>query len=116
MTVNNFQPNLSNHLTTNDVYIPPSDLIVVEVPNPDDNKLITKKYLESVVPDSFLTINDTAAIAHTGHYITAYDICNHNDEINPVYYPLSTSGTTNDRFKLATQGFVYDLFYERKFK
>jgi hypothetical protein len=46
MTVNNSQPNLSNYLTTNDVYVPPqsSDLIVVEVPNPDDNKLITKKY------------------------------------------------------------------------
>ena len=56
MTVNNSQPNLSNYLTTNNIYIPPSDLIVVEVPNPDDNKLITKKYLDSAMPDSFLTI------------------------------------------------------------
>jgi hypothetical protein len=70
------------------------------------------------MPDSssLLTINDTAAIADTGHYITAYDIYNHNNEINPVYYPLNTSGVTDDRFKLVTQGFVYDLFYERKSK
>jgi hypothetical protein len=40
-TINNTQPNLSNYLTTN-VYIPPIDFIVVEVPNPDDNKLIIK--------------------------------------------------------------------------
>jgi hypothetical protein len=108
MTVNNSQPNLSNYLTII-VYVPPSDLIVVEVPNPDDNKLITKKYLDSTMPDSFLTINDTAAIPDTGHYITGYDVYNHNSEINPVYYPLSTSGISNDRFKLATQGYVIDL-------
>jgi hypothetical protein len=51
ITVNNSQHNLSNYLTINDVYVQPQtrliDLIVVEVPNPDDNKLITKKYLYS---------------------------------------------------------------------
>jgi hypothetical protein len=107
--INNSQPNLSNFLTINDVYVPPNDLIVVEVPNPNDNKLTTKKYVDSAIPDSYLTINDTAAIADTGHYITGYDVYNHNSEINPVYYPLSTSGVTDDKFKLATLGFVYDL-------
>jgi hypothetical protein len=68
------------------------------------------------MPDSssYLTINDTAAIADTGHYITGYDIYNHNNEINPVYYPLSTSGISNDRFKLATQGYVIDLVNANK--
>jgi hypothetical protein len=110
-TINNSQSNLGNYLMINDVYLPPSDLIVVEVPNPDDNKLTTKKYVDSTMLDSsfFFTINDTAAIANTGHYITAYDIYNHNNEINPVYYPLNTSGVTDDKFKLATLGFVYDL-------
>jgi hypothetical protein len=61
------------------------------------------------MPDSFLTINDTAEIAYTGHYLSGYDVYNHNNEINPVYYPLSTSGTSNDRLKLATQGYVCDL-------
>jgi hypothetical protein len=44
MIVNNSQPNLNNYLTTNDIYVPPSssDLIVVEVPDWDGNKLITK--------------------------------------------------------------------------
>jgi hypothetical protein len=84
ITVNNSQPNLSNYFTTNDVYVPPvsSDLIIVEVPNPDDNKLITKKYLDSAMPDSFLTINNTDAIANTGHYIAGYDVYNYNNEIN----------------------------------
>jgi hypothetical protein len=79
----------------------PFDLIVVEVPNPDDNKLITKKYLDYTIPDSFVTINDTAAITNTGHYLSGYDVYNHNNEINPIYYPLSISGIGNDRFKLA---------------
>jgi hypothetical protein len=116
MTVNNSQSNLSNYLTTNDVYVPPvpSDHIVVKVPNPDDNKLITKKYLDSVMPDSFLTINDSAAIADTGHYITGHDVYNHNNEIQPVYYPLSTSGINHDRLKLATQGYVIDLVNANK--
>jgi hypothetical protein len=135
MTVNNSQLNLSNYLrkdelpdlsnyltTSNDVYAQPQtgpvDLIVVKVPNPDDNKLITKKYLEYVVSDlsTFLTINDTASILDTGHYLSGYDVYNHNNEINPVYYPLNTSGITDDKFRLATQGFVHDLFYERKSK
>jgi hypothetical protein len=120
MTVNNSKPNLSNYLTTNNVYVPPvsSDLIVVELLNPDDNKLITKKYLDSTTPDpsSFLTIKDSPAIADTRHYITGYDVHNHNNEINHVYYPLSTSGITDDRIKIATQGYVIDLFYERKSK
>jgi hypothetical protein len=104
-------PDLSNYLTINDVYIQlqtgPIDLTVVEVVDPEGHKLITKKYLDSTMPDpsSYLTINDTAAIADTGYYITAYDIYNHNNEINPVYYPLSTSGVTDD-----------NLFYERKSK
>jgi hypothetical protein len=89
----------------------PVDLIVVEV---HGHKLITKKYLDSMMPDSFLTINDTASIADTGHYLSGYDVYNHNNEINPVYYPLSTSGISNDRFKLATQGYVYDLVHENK--
>jgi hypothetical protein len=118
-TVNNSQPNLSNYLTINDVYVPPisSDLIVVEVPDPDGNKLIPKKYLDSVVPDlsSFLTINDTSPIADTGHYISGYDVYNYNDEINPVYYPLSTSGISHDRWKLATQGYVCDLVPQNPF-
>jgi hypothetical protein len=67
-------------------------------------------------PSSYLTINVTASIANTGHYITAYDIYNHNYEINPVYYPLNTSRVTDDRFKLVTQEFVYDLFNARKSK
>jgi hypothetical protein len=101
-------PDLSNYLTINDVYVQPQtgavDLIVVEVVDPEGHKLITKKYLKSVVPDSstFLTIKDTASIADTGHYIMGYDVYNHNNEINPIYYPLNTNGITDYRFKLAT--------------
>jgi Na+-transporting NADH:ubiquinone oxidoreductase subunit NqrC len=62
-----------------------------------------QKKLDSMMfdPSSFLTINDTASIADTGHYLSGYDVYNHNNEINPVYYPLSTSGINHDRFKLA---------------
>jgi hypothetical protein len=43
--LDNSQPNLSNYLTINDEYVQPqpSDLIVVEMPDPDGNKLIPKK-------------------------------------------------------------------------
>jgi hypothetical protein len=99
--VDNLQPNLSNYLTINNVYIPPvsSDLIVVEVPDPDGNKLIPKKYLDSVMPDlsSLLRINDTAAIADRGHYLSSYDVYNYNNEFHPEHCPLSTSGISNDR-------------------
>jgi hypothetical protein len=104
-----------NYLTINDVYVQPQtgqiDLTVVEVVDPEGHKLITKKYLDSAIPDSssLLTINDTTTIADTGHYITGCDVYNHNNEINPVYYPLNTSGISNDRFKLANQGYVIDL-------
>jgi hypothetical protein len=43
----------------------PIDLTVVEVVNPECHKLITKKYLDFIMPDSssLLTINNTASIA-----------------------------------------------------
>jgi hypothetical protein len=113
-------PDLSNYLTISDVYVQPQtgpiDLTAVEVVDPEGHKLITKKYLDSAIPDSssLLTINDSAAIADTGHYITGYDVFNHNNEINPIYYPLSTSGINNDRFKLATQKYVIDLVNANK--
>jgi hypothetical protein len=70
-----------------------TDLIVVELVDPEGHKLITKKYLEYVVSDlsTFLTINDTASIVDTGHYLSGYDVYNRNNEIDPAYYPLSTS-------------------------
>jgi hypothetical protein len=39
----------------------PIDLTVVEVVDPEGHKLITKKHLDSTMPDpsSYLTINDT---------------------------------------------------------
>jgi hypothetical protein len=60
-------------------------------------------------PSSFLTINDTASNTNIGHYLSGYDVFNYNNEIQPEYYPLCTSGISNDRFKLATQGYVYEL-------
>jgi hypothetical protein len=61
-------------------------------------------------PSSYLTINDTASIADTGHYLSGYDIYDDNNEIIPVYYPLSTSGINND----STQGYVIDLVNANK--
>jgi hypothetical protein len=58
-------PDLSNYLTINDVYIQPQtnpiNLTVIKVINPENHKLITKKYLNSAMPNSssLLTINDT---------------------------------------------------------
>jgi hypothetical protein len=46
-------------------------------------------------PSSFLTINDTASIAKTGHYLSGYYVFNYNNEIQPEYYPLSTNGISD---------------------
>jgi hypothetical protein len=113
--VDSLIPDLSIYLTINDVYIQPQtgliDLTVVEVVDPEGHKLVTKKYLDSVIPDSstFLTINNTTSIANTGHYLSKYNIYNYNNEIQPKYYPLSTKKINNKKFKLTTQGYVYDL-------
>jgi hypothetical protein len=65
-------------------------------------------------PSSFLTINYTASIADTGHYLSGYDVFNYNNEFHPEHYPLSTSGINNHRWKVATQGYVYDLVHQNK--
>jgi hypothetical protein len=48
-------PDLSNYLTINGVYVQPQtgpiDLTVVEFVDPEGHKLITKKYLDSTMPD-----------------------------------------------------------------
>jgi hypothetical protein len=65
-------------------------------------------------PSSFLTINNTTAITNTGHYLSGYDVYNHNNNIQSQYYPLNTSRINHNKFKLATQGYVYDLIHENK--